>query len=136
MSKVKSFAPCTWTFLWDNFNKTQGSHSFIYGDSNTHSIEVLSRAALALLPPKSCPNKTCQNQCENSCYWEKERISNEINFDEIDLNNHETILKKKFTVCQSRFFLRETSNVLALLSKISDENNARESILAQTSPSN
>ena len=136
MSKVKSFAPCTWTFFWDNFNKTQGSHSFIYGDSNAHSIEVISRAALALLPPKSCPNKTCQNQCENSCYWEKERISNEINFDEIDLNNHETILKKKFTVCQSRFFLRETSNVLALLSKISDENNARESILAQTSPSN
>ena len=136
MSKVKSFAPCTWTFFWDNFNKTQGSHSFIYGDSNAHSIEVISRAALALLPPKSCPNKTCQNQCENSCYWEKERISNEINFDEIDLNNHETILKKKFTVCQSRFFLRETSNVLALLSKISDENNARESILAQTPPSN
>ena len=104
MSKVKSFAPCTWTFFWDNFNKTQGSHSFIYGDSNTHSIEVLSRAALALPPPKSCPNKTCQNQCENSCYWEKERISNEINFDEIDLNNHETILKKNLQYVNLGFF--------------------------------
>ena len=104
MSKVKSFAPCTWTFFGDNFNKTQGSHSFIYGDSNTHSIEVLSRAALALPPPKSCPNKTCQNQCENSCYWEKERISNEINFDEIDLNNHETILKKNLQYVNLGFF--------------------------------
>ena len=104
MSKVKSFAPCTWTFFGDNFNKTQGSHSFIYGDSNTHSIEVISRAALALLPPKSCPNKTCQNQCENSCYWEKERISNEINFDKIDLNNHETILKKNLQYVNLGFF--------------------------------
>ena len=52
MAEVKSFAPCTWTFLWDNFNKTHGSHSVIYGDSNTHSVEVISRAALALPPPK------------------------------------------------------------------------------------
>ena len=104
MSKVKSFAPCTWTFFWDNFNKTQGSHSFIYGDSNAHSIEVISRAALALLPPKSRPNKTCQNQCENSCYWEKERISNEINFDKIDLNNHEIILKKNLQYVNLGFF--------------------------------
>ena len=59
MSEVKSFAPCTWTFLWDNFNKTHDSHSAIYGDSNTHSIEVINRATLAL--PKSCPNKTSQN---------------------------------------------------------------------------
>ena len=35
MSEVKSFAPYTWTFLWDNFNKSHGSHSVIYGDSNT-----------------------------------------------------------------------------------------------------
>ena len=136
MSEVKSFAPCTWTFLWDNFNKTHGSHSVIYGDSNTHSIEVINRAALALPPPKSCPNKTCQNRCEKSCYWEKERIPNEINFDEIYLNNHETNVKNKFTECRSRFFLRETSNVFALLSKLSDEHNTRESILDQTSPSN
>ena len=136
MSEVKSFAPCTWTFLWDNFNKTHGSHSVIYGDSNTHSIEVINRAALALPPLKSCLNKTCQKQCENSCYWEKERIPNEINFDEIYLNNHETNVKSKFTECRSRFFLRETSNVFALLSKLSDEHNTRESILDQTSPSN
>ena len=136
MSEVKSFAPCTWTFLWDNFNKTHGSHSVIYGDSNTHSIEVINRAALALPPPKSCPNKTSQNQSKNSCYLEKERIPDEINFDEIYLNNHETNVKNKFTECRSRYFLRETSNVFALLSKLSDEHNTRESILAQTSPSN
>ena len=135
MSEVKSFAPCTWTFLWDNFNKPHGWHSVIYGDSNTHSIEVINRAALALPPLKSCPNKTCQKKCENSCYWEKERIPNEINFDEIYLNNHETNVKSKFTECRSRFFLRETSNVFVLLSKLSDEHNTRESILDQTSPS-
>ena len=136
MSEVKSFAPCTWTFLWDNFNKPHGWHSVIYGDSNTHSIEVINRAALALPPLKSCPNKTCQKKCENSCYWEKERIPNEINFDEIYLNNHETNVKNKFAECRSRFFSRETSNVFALVCKLSDEHNTKESILAQSSPSN
>ena len=136
MAEVKSFAPSTWTFLWDNFNKTHGLHCVIYGASNTHSVEVVNRAVLALHPPKICPKKTCQSQYENSCYREKERIPNEINFDEIYLNNHETNVKNKFTECRSRFFLRETSNVFALLSKLSDEHNTRESILDQTSPSN
>ena len=136
MSEVKSFAPCTLTFLWDSFNEAHGSHSVIYGDSNTHSIEIINSAALALPPTKSFPNKTCQNQCEKSCYWEKGRIPNEINFDEIYLNNHDTNVKNKYTECRSRFFLRETSNVFALLSKLSDEHNTRESILDQTSPSN
>ena len=49
ISEVKSFAPCTWTFLWDNFNKTHGLHSSIYGDSNTHSVKVINRAALHYL---------------------------------------------------------------------------------------
>ena len=65
----------------------------------------------------------------------KKRIPNEINFDKIYLNNHETNVKNKFTECRSRYFLRETSNVFALLSKLSDEHNTRESILDQTSPS-
>ena len=136
MAEMKSFSPCTWTFFWDNFNKTHGSHSVIYGDSNTHSVKVINLGALALPSPESCPNKTCQNQCENSCYWEKERKPNETNFDEIYSNNHETNVKIKFTECRSRFFLTETSNVFALLSKLSDEHNTRESILAQTLPSN
>ena len=135
MAEVKSFAPCTWTFLWDNFNKTHGSHSVIYGDSNTHSVEVINRAAFALPPPKNCPNKACQSQCENSCHWGKERMPNEINFDEIYLNKHETNVKTKFTEIRSKFFLRETLSVFALLSKLSDEHNTRESILAQTLPS-
>ena len=80
-------------FLWDNFNKTDGSHSVRYGDSNKHSMEFINRAALALPPPKICLNKTCQSQCQNSCYWEKERIPSETNFDEIYLNNHELMLK-------------------------------------------
>ena len=46
MAEVKSFASCTWTFLWNNFNKTHGSYSVIYGDSNAHSVEVINRAAL------------------------------------------------------------------------------------------
>ena len=163
--------------MWDNFNKTDDSHSVRYGDSNTHSIKFINRAALALPPPKClnvrervevvewkkmvpslpllscelsvsvkenpdrkkkkiCLNKTCQSQCQNSCYWEKERIPSETNFDEIYLNNHGTNVKNKFTECRSRFILRETSNVFALLSKLSDEHNTRESILAQSSPSN
>ena len=80
-------------FLWDNFNKTDGSHSVRYGHSNKHSMEFINRAALALPSPKICLNKTCQSQCQNSCYWEKERIPSETNFDEIYLNNHELMLK-------------------------------------------
>ena len=123
MAEVKSFAPSTWTFLWDNFNKTHGLHCVIYGASNTHSVEVVNRAVLALHPPKICPKKTCQSQYENSCYREKERIPNEINFDEIYLNKHETNVKNKFTEIRSKFFLRETSNVFGLLGKLSDEHN-------------
>ena len=77
MAEAKSFAPFSWTFLLDNFNKTHGSHSVIYGEFNTHLVEVFNRAALALPPPENSPNKTCKNQCENSCYWEKERTPNE-----------------------------------------------------------
>ena len=97
MAEVKPFAPCTWTFLWDNFNKTPGSHSVIYDDVNTHSVEVIRRATLALPPHKSCPNKTSQSQCKNSRYWENKRIPNEINFDEIYLKTLETNVKNKFT---------------------------------------
>ena len=57
MSEVKSFTPCTWTFLWDNFNKTHGSHSLIYGDSNTHSIEVLTVQPLLYLHIKVVQTK-------------------------------------------------------------------------------
>ena len=77
MAEAKSFAPCIWTFLLDNFNKTHGSHSVIYGEFNTPLVEVFNRAAFALPPPENSPNKTCKNQCENSCYWEKERTPNE-----------------------------------------------------------
>ena len=38
MAEAKSFPPCIWTFLLDNFNKTHGSHSVIYGESNTHTL--------------------------------------------------------------------------------------------------
>ena len=38
MPEVKSFAPCTWTFLWVNFNKTYGSHYTILATlTNTQS---------------------------------------------------------------------------------------------------
>ena len=90
--------------MCDDFNKTHGSHSVIYLDSHTHSVEVIDRAAFALPRPKICLNKTCQNQCENSYYWQKERIPNEINFDELYLNNHAINVKSKFTECRSRFF--------------------------------
>ena len=59
IAEVKSFAPSTWTFFVGKFNKSHGSHSIIYSDSNTDLFEVINREALALPPPKSCPNKTC-----------------------------------------------------------------------------
>ena len=77
---------------------------YIVTHTHTHSVEVIDRAAFALPQPKICLNKTCQNQCENSYYWQKERIPNEINFDELYLNNHVINVKSKFTECRSRFF--------------------------------
>ena len=65
----------------------------------------------------------------------KQRMPNEINFDETYLNKHETNVKTKFTEIRSKFFLRETLSVFALLIKLSDEHNTRENILAQNLPS-
>ena len=71
LAEIKSFAPCIWTFLWDNFNKTHGSHSTLYGNTNTLSVEVINHAAFAFPPPKSCPHKVCQSKCENSVIGKK-----------------------------------------------------------------
>ena len=46
IAEVKSFAPSTWTFFVGKFNKSHGSHSIIYSDSNTDLFEVIDREAL------------------------------------------------------------------------------------------
>ena len=80
------------------------AHILLYIVKHTHSFAVIDCAAFALPQPKICLNKTCQNQCQNSCYWQKERITNEINFDKLYLNNHAINVKSKFIECRSRFF--------------------------------
>ena len=76
VEEVKPIAPCTWTFLWDNFNKAHDSHSGINDNSNTNSLKTINPAAIALSPPKSCQNKTCQSPF----YWKKERILVSMNY--------------------------------------------------------
>ena len=94
--EIISFTPCTWTYLWDNFNKTHGSNSVVYGDQHTTTVEVINRAALALPPPKPCPNEMCSAQCIDSCYWQKEKPPNKIDFNEIYSNQKKT--RKKVTL--------------------------------------
>ena len=57
-------------------------------------VEVNNRAALALPPPKPCPNEMCSTQCIYACYWQKEKPPNKIDFNEIYLNQQETREKK------------------------------------------
>ena len=84
--EIISFTPCTWTYLWDNFNKTHGLNSVVYGDQHKTTVEVINRAALALPPPKPCPNEMCSAQCIDSCYWQREKPPNKIDINEIYLN--------------------------------------------------
>ena len=132
--EIISFTPCTWTYLWDNFNKTHGSNSVVYGDQHTSTVEVINRAALALPPPKPCPSERCRAQCIDSCYWQKEKPPNKIDFNEIYLNQQETTAKNDFIETRSKYFLNETSKIFTQLTKILNDSHSDESIVNSLPP--
>ena len=129
-----SFAPCTWTYLWDNFNKTHGSNSVVYDDQHTSTVEVINRAALALPPAKPSPSERCRAQCIDSCYWQKEKPPNKIDFNEIYLNQQETTAKNDFIETRSKYFLNETSKIFTQLTKILNDSHSDESIVNSLPP--
>ena len=127
--EIKALGNASWTYMWDNFNKTHGSNSVVYGDHHTNSIEVMNRAALALPPTKSCPHEACKQECKTNCFWEKEKPTEDINFNEIYLNKKEIQAKSNFTKRRTVLFLQETSKIFKQLVKISNEQNINENIL-------
>ena len=66
--EIKALGNASWTYMWDNFNKTHGSNSVVYGDHHTISIEVMNRAAFALPPTKSCPHEAYKQECKTNCF--------------------------------------------------------------------
>ena len=103
--EIKALRNVSWTYMWDNFNKTHGSNSVIYGDHHTNSIEVMNHAALALPPTKSCPHEACKHECKTNCFWQKEKPTKDINFNDIYLNKKEVQAKSNFTKRRPVFFL-------------------------------
>ena len=103
--EIKAFGNASWTYMWDNFNKTHGSNSAVYGDHHTNSIEVMNCAALALPPTKSCPHEACKHECKTNCFWQKEKPTKDINFNDIYLNKKEVQAKSNFTKRRPVFFL-------------------------------
>ena len=71
--EIKALGNASWTYMWDNFNKTHGSNSVVYRDHHTNSIDVLNHAALALSPTKSCPLEACKHECKSDCFGEKDK---------------------------------------------------------------
>ena len=121
--EIISFTSCAWTYLWDNFNKTHGSNSVVYGDQHTSTLEVINHAVLALPPPKPCPSERCRAQCIDSCYWQKENPANKKYFNEIYLNQQETTAKNDFIETRSKYFLNETSKIFTQLTNILNDSN-------------
>ena len=83
----------------------------MYVDQHTSMVEVINRAALALPSPKPCPNERCRAQCNDSCYWQKEKQPSKIDFNEIYLNQQVTSAKNDFIETSSKYFLHETSKI-------------------------
>ena len=69
--EIKALRNASWTYMWDNFNKTHGSNSVVYRDHHTNSIEVMNRAALALPPTKSCPTTLANKNVKQTAFWKK-----------------------------------------------------------------
>ena len=95
--EIKALGNASLTYMWGNFDKTHGSNSVVYGDHHTNSIEAINRAALNLPPTKSCPHDACQHDRKTNCFWEKEKPTKDINFNEIYLNKKEIQAKSNFT---------------------------------------
>ena len=99
--------------MCDDFNKTHGSHSVIYRDSHTHTqLKSLTVQPLLYLSLKFAWIKPVKTSVKIRIIWQKERIPNEINFDELYLNNHVINVKSKFTECRSRFFWEKLQTYL------------------------
>ena len=95
-NKIDEMSPATWVYLYDNFNKTYSTYSVVFGDTQTHTVELINRCALALPKPKPCPDERCTKSCVDSCLWNKDRNSELVAFIEIDVNENEQTALETF----------------------------------------
>ena len=107
----------------------------MYGEKHTTTVEVINRAALALPPPKPCPNEMCSAHCIDSCYWQKEKPPNKIDFNEIYLSQQETRGKNDIIETRLKYFLKETSKIFTQFTKILNDSNSDESMVNSLPPS-
>ena len=50
--EIDEMSPATWVYLYDNFNKNHSTYLVVFGDTQTHTVELINRCALALPEPK------------------------------------------------------------------------------------
>ena len=117
-NKIDEMSPATWVYLYDNFNKTYSTYSVVFGDTQTHTVELINRCALALPKPKPCPDERCTKSCVDSCLWNKDRNSELVAFIEIDVNENEQTALETFERERILVSLRETIAVFTYLKKL------------------
>ena len=90
----------------------------VFGDTQTHTVELINRCVLALPKPKPCPDERCTKNCVDSCLWNKERNPKSVTFNEIDVNENEQTALDKFERERILVSLRETIAVFTYLEKL------------------
>ena len=68
----------------------------VFGDTQTHTVELINRFILALPNPKPSPDERCTKNCVDSCLWNKDRNPESVTFNEIDVNENEQTALDKF----------------------------------------
>ena len=63
----------------------------VFGDTQTHTVELIKRCALQLPEPKPCADERCTKSCVDSCLWNKGRNPESVAFNEIDINENEKL---------------------------------------------
>ena len=57
----------------------------------------MNREALTFPPTKPFPNEACKLECKTNYFWDKDKPTTDINFNEIYLNKKEIQSKSNFT---------------------------------------
>ena len=89
-----------------------------FRDTQTHTVELINRCALALPKPKPCPDERCTNNCIDSCLWNKDGNPESVTFNEIDVNENEKTALNKFGRERILVSLREAIAVCTYLKKL------------------
>lgn len=72
-NEIEEMCPATWVYSYDNFNRTHSTYSIVFGDTDTHTVELISRCELAQQEPNPCLDEKCTKICVAFCLWIKDR---------------------------------------------------------------